>query len=141
MRSFEYRLPPTIVDAPWEMRRGLGGSFGYNRAERAEHLMSPRAIVALLTEVVAKGGHLLLSVGPDANRPDPTTAGLDAASEAGAWVHRHGDLVDRSHAVARLGRRITADTSMLDDILHAVDVDGSRALRGARHTGRRTCDR
>jgi alpha-L-fucosidase len=55
VRSFEYRLPPTILEAPWEMRRGLGGSFGYNRAERAEHMLSPRAIVTLLTEVVAKG--------------------------------------------------------------------------------------
>jgi alpha-L-fucosidase len=53
VRSYEYRMPAGIVVRPWEMRRGLGGSFGYNRAERAEHLMTPAEIVALLTEVVA----------------------------------------------------------------------------------------
>ena len=85
VKSFEYRLPPDIVTAPWEMRRGLGSSFGYNRAERAEHLMTSRSVVALLTEVVAKGGHLLLAVGPDATGrvPDLQTAVLRSAGRSG----------------------------------------------------------
>ena len=123
VRSFEYRLPPEILDVPWEMRRGLGGSFGYNRAERAEHLLSPRSIVALLTEVVAKGGHLLLSVGTDANGRIPSMQIL-TLEEAGRWVHRHRDLVDRSHPWSTWGDD-HARYLMLDGVLHAVDVDGA----------------
>ena len=123
VRSFEYRLPPAIVDAPWEMRRGLGGSFGYNRAERAEHLMSPRAIVALLTEVLAKGGHLLLAVGPDATGRIPDLQASTLA-QVGAWVRRHGELVNRSRPWHEWGdahcRYLT-----LDDTIHAIDVDGA----------------
>lgn len=123
VRSFEYRLPATIVDAPWEMRRGLGGSFGYNRAERAEHLLSPRAIVTLLTEVVAKGGHLLLAVGPDATGriPEPQLAQLERAGE---WVRRHSDLVNRSVPWHEWGDA-HARYMELDGVLHAIDVDGS----------------
>lgn len=71
VRSFEYRRPDGIVTESWEMRRGLGASFGLNRAEGADHLMSATDIVSLLTEVVAKGGHLLLSVPPDATGQIP----------------------------------------------------------------------
>ena len=123
VRSFEYRLPPTIVDAPWEMRRGLGGSFGYNRAERAEHLMSPRAIVTLLTEVLAKGGHLLLAVGPDATGRIPP-AQVSTLERVGEWVRRHGDLVNRSTPWHRWGDG-RARYLMLDGTVHAIDVDGT----------------
>jgi alpha-L-fucosidase len=122
VRSFEYRLPEGIVDVPWEMRRGLGGSFAFNRAEHAGHLLTGDGIVALLTEVVAKGGHLLLSVGPDAHGclPDEHVERLRAAGE---WVHRHRDLVDRGEPWHQWGdadcRYIT-----LDGVLHAVDVGG-----------------
>lgn len=134
VRSFEYRLPPTIVDAPWEMRRGLGGSFGYNRAERAEHLLSPRAVVSLLTEVVAKGGHLLLSVGPDATGRIPAMQ-VTTLTQAGEWVRRHAALINRATPWHEWGD----DRSrylVLGDVLHAVDVAGSgRFTALGRHAG------
>jgi alpha-L-fucosidase len=93
--TYEYQTPDGIVDTPWELCRGIGHSFCHNRAERAEHHMSARDIVSLLTEVVAKGGHLLLNVGPAA---DGTIPHLQAAPlrQAGAWVNAHDDLVNHS---------------------------------------------
>ena len=104
------------------MRRGLGGSFGYNRAERAEHLLSPKAIVALLTEVVAKGGHLLLSVGPDASGRVPDLH-VRLLQVVGAWVRRFGALIDRSRPWTTWGDE-HARYLVLDGEVHAVDVDG-----------------
>src|SRR5262245_29700688 len=127
VRTFEYRVPPGAFDGPWEMRRGLGGSFGYNRAERSEHLMTPHAIVALLTEVVAKGGHLLLAVGPDATGRVPEIQS-DVLRGAGAWVRRHRDLVDRSTPWHDWGDERTRYL-MLDGELHAIDLDGSNQFR------------
>ena len=40
IRTFEYAAPDDIVDEPWELCRGIGSSFGHNRAERVEHHMS-----------------------------------------------------------------------------------------------------
>ena len=105
------------------MRRGLGGSFGYNRAERAEHLMSPRAIVKLLTEVLAKGGHLLLAVGPDATGRIPSMQ-VSTLERVGAWVRRHDDLVNRSQPWHRWGDG-RARYLVLDEALYAIDVDGA----------------
>ena len=71
VRTFEYDAPDDIVDGPWELTRGIAHSFGYNRAEHAEHHLTGFEIVALYTEVVAKGGHLLINVGPDADGTIP----------------------------------------------------------------------
>lgn len=93
--TYEYQTPDGIVDRPWELCRGIGQSFCHNRAERAEHHMTAGDIVSLLTEVLAKGGNLLLNVGPAA---DGTIPELQAAPlrRAGAWVHDHADLIERS---------------------------------------------
>jgi alpha-L-fucosidase len=93
--TYEYQTPDHIVDTPWELCRGIGHSFCHNRAERAEHHMTARDIVGLLTEVVAKGGNLLLNVGPAA---DGTIPELQAAPlrRAGTWVNAHHDLVNHS---------------------------------------------
>lgn len=122
VQSFEYRLPPGIVHEPWEMRRGLGGSFAYNRAERGEHLLSPAEIVALLTEVVAKGGHLLLGVGPDATGRIPEIQ-AQRLRDAGTWVREHQDLVDRGEPWDTWGDD-EARYLLLDGVLHAIDVRG-----------------
>ena len=122
VRSYEYRVPDGIVDVPWELRRGLGASFGYNRAEQPDHLMSAAEIVALLTEVVAKGGHLLLAVGADAHGRIPELH-EERCRAAGGWVRRHRDLVDRGEPWITWG---DADCRylVLDGVLHAVDVSG-----------------
>ncbi len=122
VRTFEYRLPDDILSAPWEMRRGIGTGMGYNRIEQDEHLVSAGAIVALLTEVVAKGGHLLLSVGPDAHGkiPDPYAERLRAA---GGWIRRHAELVNRGRPWNTWGDG-DCRYIVVDDVLHAVDVGG-----------------
>jgi alpha-L-fucosidase len=122
VRSFEYRLPGDVVGEPWETRRGLGGSFGWNRAEGPDHLMTAADLVALLTEVVAKGGHLLIAVGPDAQGRVPELH-AERLRAAGGWVRRHRELVDRGEPWERWG---DADCRLMvvDGVVHGVDVSG-----------------
>lgn len=52
--------------AGWEHCRGLGFSFGYNRVEDESLTLSARELARLYADVVARGGRLLLNVGPTA---------------------------------------------------------------------------
>ncbi|WP_040494488.1 alpha-L-fucosidase [Ilumatobacter nonamiensis] len=89
VRTFHGQPPDDIVDGPWQLIRGLGASLGYNRAERDEHRLTARGVVALYTEVVAKGGNLLLAVGPDADGIVlPEQAG--PIRDAGRWIRAYG---------------------------------------------------
>jgi alpha-L-fucosidase len=123
VRTYEHRAPDSILDTPWELWRGLGTSFSHNRAERAEHHLSGAGIVALLTEVVAKGGHLLLDIGPaaDGTIPDLQRRPL---LEAGEWIRSHQRLVDTAVPWHTWGDSDVRYVQ-LDDRVHAVDLGGS----------------
>lgn len=80
----EYSSLDDVPNRPWELCRGIGQSFGWNRAEADDDLLSPEEVIALLDRVNAKGGKLLLNVGPDdrAQIPLRQQARLDALAEA-----------------------------------------------------------
>ncbi len=123
VRTFEYDAPDDIVDGPWELTRGIAHSFGYNRAERPEHHLTGFEIVALYLEVVAKGGHLLIDVGPDA---DGTIPEIQAAPlrDAGTWIRRFGPTIATTSPWTVWGDDGVRYLRSGDDLL-AVDVDGA----------------
>lgn len=66
-RTSEYDHDPgNEVESGWEHCRGLGFSFGYNRVEDESLTLSPRELARLYADIVARGGRLLLNVGPTA---------------------------------------------------------------------------
>ncbi|MBN1482332.1 alpha-L-fucosidase [candidate division KSB1 bacterium] len=71
---------------PWETCQTFSGSWGYHRDE--ESWKTPRQLVAMLIEVVSKGGNLLLNVGPTARGTfdDRAMARLTAMGE---WMNYH----------------------------------------------------
>ena len=52
---------------PWEECRGMGASFGYNKNENLEDYSTSEELVHILINKVARGGNLLLNVGPTAD--------------------------------------------------------------------------
>jgi len=109
--TFEISLPDRVIDEPWELCRPIGGSFGHNRNELFEHHLAATDIISLLTEVVAKGGNLLLSVGPDAHGRIPG-AQLEPLLEAGRWIRPHRALLDSARPWEPDGTAIWGDTSV-----------------------------
>ena len=60
----EYAVLAEASPHKWEACRGIGNSFGWNRAETDADLISVEKLVHLFVDVVAKNGNLLLNVGP-----------------------------------------------------------------------------
>jgi alpha-L-fucosidase len=69
----------------WEHNRGLGSSFGYNHVEDESLTLSPRALAKHYTDVVSRGGRLLLNVGPDASGRIPDVQ-LRTLEGVAAWM-------------------------------------------------------
>jgi alpha-L-fucosidase len=73
--------------------RGMDQSFGYNACSRPEHFLGHDELLWMLTDIVAKGGNLLLNVGPrgvDAQIPDEQITRLDWLRQ---WVQPHAGAV------------------------------------------------
>jgi alpha-L-fucosidase len=77
---------------PWEESRGMGFSYGYNRAERLEHYRTGRELVTVLVDIVSRGGNLLLDIGPDADGTIPVIMEQRLA-EIGAWLAVNGEAI------------------------------------------------
>lgn len=81
---------------PWEECRGIGSSFGYNRAENLADYASSASLVHLLIEKVARGGNLLLDIGPAADGTIPVIM-QQRLMDIGAWLKVNGEAIYGSH--------------------------------------------
>jgi alpha-L-fucosidase len=85
----EQTIPKEKQDHPWESCITLGGAWGYVPNEQ---LKSTATIIHTLIEVVAKGGSLLLGIGPKA---DGTLQEEEIVrlKEIGAWLSLNGNAI------------------------------------------------
>jgi alpha-L-fucosidase len=88
----EYSSYNRILEKKWEANRGIGFSFGYNRAEGPDSYLSAEQAVRLLIDIVSKNGNLLLNVGP---MPDGTIPELQVKclQGLGAWLKVNGEAI------------------------------------------------
>jgi alpha-L-fucosidase len=90
--SPEYAKLDHISEKKWEECRGLGRSFGYNRAEGEAETIAPAELISLLVDVVSKNGNLLLDVGPEADGTIPAVQ-MDRLTKLGVWLTQNGDAI------------------------------------------------
>jgi alpha-L-fucosidase len=92
------------VKFKWETTRGLCSSFGFNRNEDENCMLSGDELIRLFVDIISKNGNLLINIGPmaDGTIPDNQQKPLLAL---GAWLEKNGDAVygtrpwDRAGAV------------------------------------------
>jgi alpha-L-fucosidase len=90
--SPEYQKLDKISEKKWEECRGLGRSFGYNRAEGEAETIAPGELIALLVDIVSKNGNLLLDVGPEADGTIPPVQ-MERLKALGAWLKQNGEAI------------------------------------------------
>lgn len=88
-----------LIAHPWEECRGIGGSFGYNRNENLEDYSSSREVIRILIDKVARGGNLLLNIGPTADGRIPVIM-QQRLLDIGKWLKTNGEAVYSSRAWA-----------------------------------------
>ena len=88
----EYTPGMSDTKHPWEESRGMGFSYGYNRAERLEHYRTGRELVIMLVDLVSRGGNLLLDIGPDADGTIPVVM-EQRLTEIGSWLKVNGEAI------------------------------------------------
>ena len=77
---------------PWEECRGIGTSFGFNRAENLNSYSSAEELIKLLISTVAAGGNLLLDIGPAADGTIPVIM-QQRLMETGNWLKNNGEAI------------------------------------------------
>jgi alpha-L-fucosidase len=90
--SPEYTKLDQISKKKWEECRGLGQSFGYNRAEGEAETIAPGELIALLVDIVSKNGNLLLDVGPEADGTIPPVQ-MERLKALGTWLKQNGEAI------------------------------------------------
>jgi alpha-L-fucosidase len=88
----EYAQLDEISTAKWEACRGIGYSFGYNRNETEEQMISVDELVDLLVDITSKNGNLLLNVGPMADGTIPAGQ-VERLRGLGAWLAVNGEAI------------------------------------------------
>ncbi|MBL7784132.1 MAG: alpha-L-fucosidase [Saprospiraceae bacterium] len=88
----EYQPDMDFEDHDWEESRGMGFSYGYNRAENAWDYNSAQSLILHLIDKVSRGGNFLLDIGPDAHGQIPPIM-QDRLLDIGKWMDINGEAI------------------------------------------------
>lgn len=95
-RTPEQTVPDHPLPYPWETVMTMGDSWSW---KPDDNYKSPRALVHLLAGIVAKGGNLLLGVGPKGDGELPAVA-LERLAAIGKWMDVNGTAIHATRPVA-----------------------------------------
>ena len=102
----------------WEESRGIGQSYGYNRAENLEDYSTSHELIMELIEIVSKGGNFLLNIGPTCDGRIPVIQ-QQRLSDIGKWLKVNGEAVYGSTSAEIISINNTYFTKK-ENVLYAI---------------------
>jgi alpha-L-fucosidase len=96
----EYAAGLKDASHPWEESRGLGYSYGWNRAETIDDYKTARELILVLCDLVSRGGNLLLDIGPTGDGRIPVIM-EQRLLEIGHWLRVNGEAIYGTRSAAR----------------------------------------
>jgi alpha-L-fucosidase len=90
VRTPEYTVFDDVQRTAWECVRGMDHSFGHNRASVESDFLTRAELLWSLVDIAAKGGNLLLNVGPRGEDATIADAQLLRLTWLSAFTEKHG---------------------------------------------------
>lgn len=112
----EARVPAQPLSYPWEVPMPMAQSWSYVPNDVYK---SPRVLIQMLVDVVAKGGNLLLNIGPG---PDGTwhDAAYDRLAALGAWMKINSEAIYATRPIAPFVEGQVRFTRARDGTVYAI---------------------
>lgn len=88
----EYTAGMVGIDHAWEENRGMGVSYGYNRAEDLNVYHTGKELVFILVDTVSRGGNLVLDIGPGADGTIPVIM-EERLKKIGDWMKVNSEAI------------------------------------------------
>jgi alpha-L-fucosidase len=88
----EYTSGMSQSEHQWEESRGMGFSYGCNRAETLADYHTGRDLLMMLLDIVSRGGNLLLDIGPTADGRIPVIM-EERLVQIGDWLRPNGAAI------------------------------------------------
>jgi len=123
-RTPEQDVPATPPDYIWETCMTMATSWSYVATDTYK---PARELIHLLVDIVAKGGNLLLNIGPSPEGELPP-ASLERLAELGAWMEVNGSALYGTRAVAPYREGRLCYTRLPDGSTHAIYLGAAGEL-------------
>lgn len=122
----EYASFDSIVEKKWESTRGVGHSFGANRNERPEDIVTATELIRSFCDIVAKNGNLLIGIGPEPSGEIPEEQQVPLRG-LGEWMAVNGDAIYGTRPWKVAGTTTSESTEVRftakGDTVHALLID------------------
>ena len=92
----EMKIPDEVISVPWESCLTLGKNFHYIYDDDYK---TPSELIAILLEIVCKGGNLALNVSPQPDGRMPRNA-IKSLKGFGDWLKKYGEAIFKTRPCA-----------------------------------------